>query len=160
MVSGCICVNVNNGSKSKPHQHKEKGEKDEDDREDGEDHEGHGSKKGAEHGEESGDVEAKEGGKEAMAKLMARAKVSETQARAIALSKVPGGTIKEGGLEEENGKLLWSFDIATPGSKDITEVGVDAITGKVLAVAKETPAEQAKEREEDEKKPKQKEDLD
>ncbi len=59
-----------------------------------------------------------------------QAKLTESQARAIALEKVPNGTIKEGELEHENGKLQWSFDIATPGSRDITEVNIDAITGK------------------------------
>jgi len=42
-------------------------------------------------------------------------------------------------LEEEKGKLVWSFDIATPGTKDITEVLVDALTGQVVSTEKETP---------------------
>jgi hypothetical protein len=79
--------------------------------------------------------------------LLAQAKISKADAEKIALAKVPGGTVKEGGLEKENGKLIYSFDIATPGTKDITEVQVDAITGAVVDVAKETPAEQAKEKE-------------
>jgi uncharacterized membrane protein YkoI len=58
---------------------------------------------------------------------------------------VPGGTIKEGELEKEHGKLIWSFDIATPGTQDITEVHVDAVTGQVVNLEKETPADQQKE---------------
>jgi len=81
----------------------------------------------------------------AQKKLEAKAKISEAKAREIALDKVPNGKIKEGELEEEKGKLIWSFDIATEGSKNITEVNVDAITGKVIAVDVETPADQAKE---------------
>jgi len=84
------------------------------------------------------------------AQLAAQAKVSRATAGQTALSKVPGGTIKEGELEKEKGKLIWSFDIATPGSKDISEVAVDAMNGEVLSVEKETPKEQ--EKEEDEKK--------
>jgi hypothetical protein len=42
--------------------------------------------------------------------------------------------------------LLWSFDIATPGTKDITEVQVDALTGQVVDVSKETAADQTKEK--------------
>lgn len=79
------------------------------------------------------------------ASLQARAKVSRAEAEKIALAKVPNGSIKEGELEKEKGKLIWSFDIATPGSQDITEVQVDAVTGEVVSVEKETPAQQKKE---------------
>ena len=83
------------------------------------------------------------------AKLESQAKISKADAEKTALSKVPGGTIKDGELEKEKGKLIWSFDIATPGSANITEVAVDAITGAVVAVDVETPADQAKEKAED-----------
>lgn len=76
----------------------------------------------------------------------AQAKISQEQAQQTALANAPGGTIKEAELEKEKGKLIWSFDIAIPGSKDITEVGVDALTGAVVSVAKETPEQQAKEK--------------
>jgi len=85
------------------------------------------------------------------ARLESQAKVSKAEAQATALAKVPGGTIKEGGLEKEKGKLIWSFDIATPGTKDITEVAVDAVTGTVIAVDKETPAQQQAEKKADAK---------
>ena len=98
-------------------------------------------------------------GKEAM--LMSQAKISKETAQASALAKVPGGTVKEGELEKEKGKLIWSFDISTPDSKDIKEVAVDAITGDVIAVDTESPADQAKEANEDAKKKKgDKEDKD
>ena len=84
--------------------------------------------------------------KAAQAKLEAKAKVSKANATKTALAKVPGGKVKEVELEEEKGKLIWSFDIAIPGSKDIKEVAVDAITGEVVSVETETPAEQAKEK--------------
>jgi uncharacterized membrane protein YkoI len=80
------------------------------------------------------------------AKLAAEAKLSRADAEKIALSKVPGGTIKEGELEKEKGKLIWSFDVASVGTKDITEVNIDAITGAVIAVDKETAADEAKEK--------------
>ena len=89
--------------------------------------------------------------KEKQAKLEAQAKVTKADAEKTALAKAPGGTVVESDIENENGKLIWSFDIATPGSKDITEVQVDAMTGAVVNVAKETPAEQAKEKNEDAK---------
>ena len=79
------------------------------------------------------------------AKLMAQAKVSRADAEKTALAKVPNGTIKEGELEKEKGKLIWSFDITTPDTKDITEVTVDAITGEVVSVEKESAESEAKE---------------
>ena len=78
--------------------------------------------------------------------LQAEAKVSKADAEKVALAKVPGGTIKEGELEKEKGKLIWSFDISIPGSSDIKEVQVDAKTGEVVSVETETAAAEAKER--------------
>ena len=91
-------------------------------------------------------------------KLEKKAKVSRVEAEKIALAKVPGGTVKEADIEKEGGKLLWSFDITTPGTADITEVQIDAKTGEVISIEKETPADQAKEKAADEKaeKPKKK----
>lgn len=83
------------------------------------------------------------------AKLQAQAKVLRTEAERIALAKVPGGTIKEGEIEKEKGKLIWSFDIATPGTLDITEVQVSAMSGEVVAIEKESPRQQAKEKKHD-----------
>jgi uncharacterized membrane protein YkoI len=77
--------------------------------------------------------------------LKAEAKVTEQDARTTALAKVPQGTIKSSALEKEHGRLVWSFDIAQPMTQDLTEVQVDAKTGKVVSVEKETPATEAKE---------------
>jgi hypothetical protein len=96
--------------------------------------------------------------KESEASLKAQAKISEADAKQAALAKVPNGTIKEGELEKEKGRLIWSFDIAIPDSKDIKEVAVDAITGAVISVDTETPEQQAKEKAEDAKKEKKEKD--
>jgi uncharacterized membrane protein YkoI len=71
--------------------------------------------------------------------LQAQAKISKDDAEQIAMAKVPNGTIKESELEKENGHLQWSFDMTTPGEKNITEVNIDAITGNVLNIGKEAP---------------------
>ena len=55
------------------------------------------------------------------------------------------GKIKSSDLEEENGKLIYSFDIATPGTKNLIEAQIDAMTGKVISVEMETPADEQKE---------------
>ena len=83
---------------------------------------------------------------ENQAALAAEAKVSKADAEKIALAQAPNGTIKEGELEKEKGKLIWSFDIATANSKDITEVNVDAINGQVVSVEKEKAEEEKKEK--------------
>jgi hypothetical protein len=72
-------------------------------------------------------------------------KVSESAARATALARVKGGIVQSTELEREAGRLVWSFDIERPGSKDVTEIWVDANTGRIVSKKQETPAEQAKE---------------
>lgn len=80
------------------------------------------------------------------ADLAATAKITKAQAEEIALAKVPGGTIKEAELEKEKGRVIWSFDIATPGTKDITEVNVDAVSGEIAGIDKESPKDEADEK--------------
>jgi uncharacterized membrane protein YkoI len=75
----------------------------------------------------------------------ANARITQSQARATALSAVPGGTVQTAELEHEKGALVWSFDIQTPGSKAITEILVNAKTGRILSKQVESPADQAKE---------------
>ncbi|MEO7598889.1 MAG: PepSY domain-containing protein [Opitutus sp.] len=87
--------------------------------------------------------------KQSKTELQAKATVTEAQARKIALAKVPKGKIKESELEEENGRLVWSFDLATPGTKDITEVQVDAKTSEVVSVVTETAKDEAREAKEE-----------
>ena len=88
---------------------------------------------------------ADSGVEKSQAVLEKQATVTEVQARDMALAKVLKGTIKSSELEKENRKLIWSFDIATPGTRNITEVQIDARTGKVVAIQIESPAEQGKE---------------
>src|SRR5215471_2140512 len=81
--------------------------------------------------------------------LLKQARITKHQAKKIALARVKHGTIKSAELEKENGVLIWSFDIARPGKKDVTEVQVDATTGKITAVEFETPLAEKKEAAED-----------
>ena len=80
------------------------------------------------------------------AKLESQARITRAEAEKTAMTRVPDGTIKEGELEKEHGKLIWSFDLATPASKNITEVAVDALSGEIVSVETETPEQQAKEK--------------
>lgn len=79
------------------------------------------------------------------AALHKAAKVSEDSARVIALAAVPGATVKEGELEKEKGKLIWSFDLKVAGKKGVEEVQVNAITGKIVGRAHESDAAETKE---------------
>ena len=85
------------------------------------------------------------------AELMKQAKITKAQAEKIALAKVPHGKIQSAEIENEHHAIVWSFDIAKPGSKDITEVLVNAKTGTIVEISTETPKAQAKERAEDKK---------
>jgi uncharacterized membrane protein YkoI len=78
-----------------------------------------------------------------------KAKISKKEATKTALRAVPDGQIKEAELEQEKGLLIWSFDLATPDTKDTTEVHVDAKTGRLLSVEKESAKDEAREAKED-----------
>lgn len=99
-------------------------------------------------GHEKADSEKKDGKDEKdddeadQAKLAAEAKVTKEQAQATALKEVPNGTVKKAELEEEDGALIWSFDLTTPDTTDITEVKVDAKTGKMAGVEHEKADEE------------------
>ena len=77
--------------------------------------------------------------------LINQAKVKKSEAQRIALERAPQGRVKSAEIEKERGKLVWPLDISTPGTRDITEVLVDANTGAILSVAKETLKQQAAE---------------
>ena len=79
------------------------------------------------------------------AELLKQARVTKHQAKKIALARVKHGTIKCAELEKENGMLTWSIDVAQSGKKDLTDVWVDATTGKIATVERETPLIEKKE---------------
>lgn len=63
--------------------------------------------------------------------LLKAAKVSEAKAAAIALERVPNGKIRSLELEREHGTIIYSFEIKVAGKSGITEVNVNALTGRV-----------------------------
>jgi hypothetical protein len=77
--------------------------------------------------------------------LAGEAKITLDSARAIALHKVPHGTVASEELERENGHLIYSFDVKVPGKSGIQEVNVNALTGTVLGVHHENAAAERKE---------------
>jgi uncharacterized membrane protein YkoI len=86
--------------------------------------------------------------KDMPAVLAQQAKISLEVARATALAKVPGGTVKSEELEREHGKLIYSFDVALPGKSGVEEINVSAITGKVLSRKHESARAEKREKRE------------
>ena len=79
------------------------------------------------------------------AELIKQAKITRAEAEQIALAKVSRGIVKSAEIEKEKGRIVWSFDIARPGTQDITEILINAKTGKIISTQTESPREQAKE---------------
>jgi uncharacterized membrane protein YkoI len=69
--------------------------------------------------------------------LWALATLPADSAVKIALARVPGGKVTQAELEEEDGRLIYSFDIKVEGKKGTDEVHVDARTGEVVKVEHE-----------------------
>ena len=87
------------------------------------------------------------------AELAQQAKVSKQTAQSTAQAAVPNSSVASSEIEREHGKLVWSFDLKQPGSKDIVEIQVDAMTGAIVSKEIENPKAQAKEAAADRKSP-------
>jgi uncharacterized membrane protein YkoI len=85
------------------------------------------------------------------ASLSDSAKIDLTTARTTALAKVPAGKVVSEELEQENGRLVYSFDIRQGSTPGIQEVQVDARDGSVVSVEHESPSQEAKEAQQDQK---------
>lgn len=79
--------------------------------------------------------EGEEGNAVEQARLQRQAKITMEQAREIALRRA-AGNVEGGELEREHGHLVYSFDIRN-AKGTITEVQVDAKSGKVVRVEEE-----------------------
>jgi uncharacterized membrane protein YkoI len=71
------------------------------------------------------------------ADLMAMAKVKSDEAKKIALDTTKGSSIVKGGIETEDGCLVYSYHVKNASGKGQTEVFIDAGNGKVLKTEKE-----------------------
>ena len=69
--------------------------------------------------------------------LMAMAKIKPAEAKKIALDAAKATKIVKGGIETEDGCLIYSYHVRSAGDKGQTEVFVDAGNGKVLGQEKE-----------------------
>jgi Peptidase propeptide and YPEB domain len=82
---------------------------------------------------------------------LAMARITPDSARTLARTRVPAAQIAEEGIEMEHGKLVYSFDMKTRGRRGIDEVLIDALSGAIISVEHEGPAQEAAERAQDER---------
>ena len=80
------------------------------------------------------------------ADLLKMATVKEADAKKIAMDEVKGTKITKGGIETEDGCLVYSYHVAHAGDRGQTEVLVDAGNGKVLKTEKEGELRRAAEK--------------
>lgn len=73
-------------------------------------------------------------------------KITRDEAQHIALKQVPDGSVKSARLEREKGKKFWSVEIAKAGSKALTEVRVDALSGQILTAREPMPPAEGSEK--------------
>ena len=79
------------------------------------------------------------------AALVKRATVSESDAARTAEARVKGGHIQAVELEDEGGKLIYSYEIKVRGKSGVEEVNVDAKTGEVVNTEHETAKSEKRE---------------
>jgi uncharacterized membrane protein YkoI len=93
--------------------------------------------------------QGEESNEQVQAGLARRAKITMEQAREVALNRAPGN-VESAELEREHRQLVYSFDIRnTQGT--ITEVQVNAITGKIARVEHENKRQEAAEKRKEQK---------
>jgi len=83
--------------------------------------------------------------KETTPGLAAQATISADSAQKIALAQVSRGWVREAQLEQQNGTLVYSYDIKARGKSGVEEVNVDAKTGAVVSTKHESAKAEAKE---------------
>jgi hypothetical protein len=82
--------------------------------------------------------------------LLKKAKITSEAAIATAQARLPKAKLTTAEIEEENGKLIYSFDFTTDGKTGIDEVNINALTGKQVGkVEHESPAAEKKEAKDD-----------
>jgi uncharacterized membrane protein YkoI len=67
--------------------------------------------------------------------LVAKAKISEDSARAVALKRVPGD-VQSTTLVSRRGRLSWVFEVKRTGRTGNTKVTVNANNGRVVSVSR------------------------
>ncbi|HTT67336.1 MAG TPA: PepSY domain-containing protein [Gemmatimonadales bacterium] len=77
--------------------------------------------------------------REVPAALLRQAKVSEDSALKVAAARIPGGKVQAVELENEHGKLIWSWEFTLAGRPGVYECNVSALDGTIVGVEHEHP---------------------
>lgn len=83
--------------------------------------------------------------KEASPGLLKKATYPGEKAVAMVRATLPKGIIDEAEVEEEHGKLIYSFDVRTPGKPGIDEVNISALDGTMIGRDHEGPKQETAE---------------
>lgn len=81
--------------------------------------------------------------------LLRLAKISEDSALKVAMARMPGAKVQALELENENGHLMWSWEMKLEGKTGVEEVNVNALDGGIIAVEHENPAAERREQQRD-----------
>jgi uncharacterized membrane protein YkoI len=76
------------------------------------------------------------------AALVKQATVSEANAAKTVAARLPNGRIQAVELENEGGRLIYSYEVKVPGRSGIEEINVNARTGAVVNTEHESPAKE------------------
>ncbi|HKR08694.1 MAG TPA: PepSY domain-containing protein [Gemmatimonadaceae bacterium] len=79
------------------------------------------------------------------AELVKQATVSEANAAKTVAARLPNGRIQAVELENEDGRLIYSYEVKIPGRSGIEEINVNAKTGAVVSTEHESPASERRE---------------
>lgn len=79
------------------------------------------------------------------ARLLKQATIKEADAAKTAQARIPNARIKAVELENENGNLIYSYELKIAGHSGIEEVNVNAKTGEVVNTEHEGPNAEANE---------------
>jgi uncharacterized membrane protein YkoI len=77
--------------------------------------------------------------REVPAALLRQAKVGEDSALKVASARIPGGKVQAVELENEHGKLIWSWEFTLAGRPGVYECNVNALDGTIVGVEHEMP---------------------
>lgn len=79
------------------------------------------------------------------ARLLKQATIKEADAAKTAQARIPNARIEAVELENENGNLIYSYELKIAGHSGIEEVNVNAKTGEVVNTEHEGPNAEANE---------------
>ncbi len=66
--------------------------------------------------------------------LLAQARISDAAARAVALERFPDGHIVDAEIDEDDGRVMYKYQLNVASERRSVDVGIDAKTGAIVAV--------------------------